>query len=402
MWDLPSVAEAPIHRIHAYPAKFPAFLTSRALDYAKSEGVTIRRVADVFCGCGTVAHEATQAGLGFWGCDINPVATLIARVKGSAYQASRLQQYADEIRKAHPSASAAREMAPQAVDRLHYWFNDAQFEDVARLLNAIEAVVPARSKYREAFYCAFSAILKSASQWRQRSTKPAYDPAKVPQPVLRAFGRQCEFMVRAWKNQPRSEVPVPEIHLGSIATVKAPSVPVDMIVTSPPYVTSYEYADLHQLSALWLGYAADYRSLRNGSVGTAQHQLDFRREFGKLNNVGFQIVFSLFNQDPLAARAVANYYLDMQLVARRCHEFLSEKGIGVFVIGNTEYSGVHIDNASHLAEAMFNAGFSRVRVTKRRISNKMHTPFREDDGKFSQSSTSKTVYSEEFILIGHH
>ena len=27
---------------------------------------------------------------------------------------------------------------------------------------------------------------------------------------------------------------------------------VDLIVTSPPYVTSYEYADLHQLSSLWL------------------------------------------------------------------------------------------------------------------------------------------------------
>ena len=28
---------------------------------------------------------------------------------------------------------------------------------------------------------------------------------------------------------------------------------IDLIITSPPYVTSYEYADLHQLSLLWFG-----------------------------------------------------------------------------------------------------------------------------------------------------
>lgn len=35
---------------------------------------------------------------------------------------------------------------------------------------------------------------------------------------------------------------------------------VDLLVTSPPYVTSYEYADLHQLSLIWLRFGDDYRS----------------------------------------------------------------------------------------------------------------------------------------------
>jgi hypothetical protein len=29
---------------------------------------------------------------------------------------------------------------------------------------------------------------------------------------------------------------------------------VTLVITSPPYVTSYEYADLHQLTSIWLGY----------------------------------------------------------------------------------------------------------------------------------------------------
>ena len=62
-WDLPESREPRMHRIHAYPAKFPAFLTVKGLEYARENGLDPRRVADIFCGCGTVAHEARRAGL---------------------------------------------------------------------------------------------------------------------------------------------------------------------------------------------------------------------------------------------------------------------------------------------------------------------------------------------------
>ena len=71
-WNFGDEREDPIHRIHSYPAKFPAFITTKALRYAKKQGVNVRIVADVFCGCGTSAVEAKKNGKNFWGCDINP------------------------------------------------------------------------------------------------------------------------------------------------------------------------------------------------------------------------------------------------------------------------------------------------------------------------------------------
>ena len=44
---------------------------------------------------------------------------------------------------------------------------------------------------------------------------------------------------------------------------------VDMIITSPPYVTSYEYADLHQLSTLWFEYTDDLAKIKKSFVGTS-------------------------------------------------------------------------------------------------------------------------------------
>ena len=74
-WNFSNDAEFTMHCIHTYPAKFPSFIAKKAFDYAEAEGVKIETVADIFCGCGTVALEAKTHNKDFWGCDINPVST---------------------------------------------------------------------------------------------------------------------------------------------------------------------------------------------------------------------------------------------------------------------------------------------------------------------------------------
>ena len=89
-WNFGDKAELLMHKIHAYPAKFPAFIATKAFDYAEQEGVDVHSVADVFCGCGTVALEAKLHSKVFWGVDINPVATLIAKTKSALYDVAVL------------------------------------------------------------------------------------------------------------------------------------------------------------------------------------------------------------------------------------------------------------------------------------------------------------------------
>src|SRR3546814_7841514 len=87
----------------------------------------------------------------------------------------------------------------------------------------------------------------------------------------------------------------------------------------------------------------------------------------------------------MAAQAVASYFLDMQRVAARCREFLSANGVAMFVIGNTRYCDVEIDNAAHLTEALLQVGFGSVRAARRRISNKRATPRSEEHTSELQS-----------------
>ena len=97
---------------------------------------------------------------------------------------------------------------------------------------------------------------------------------------------------------------------------------------------------------------------------------------------------------------IRDSYTDMQNVTELAYDKLNRKGFAFFVIGNTEYKGVQINNAQHLQDAMHNAGFRYLKVHKRKISNKILTPYRDKSGKFTTSSTGRKIYAEEFIVIG--
>lgn len=396
-WDGRGVSENLMHRIHAYPAKFPAFITTKAIQYAESKAIRVDTVADIFCGCGTVAYETVKANRHFWGCDINPVATLIARTKSRHYDNERLATYYEQIVKVFALLAFDESDAIANNERIKYWFFQQQIEDLSKLKRAIEITVEDEA-YREFFLCAFSNILKSCSRWLTKSIKPQVDPDKKPHDVLAAFATQVKMMQRAnMVNEINNDLADIETTNCLLKRVEQPFV--DLLVTSPPYVTSYEYADLHQLSSLWLGYTEDYRSFREGTIGSLHGENHLSDLLKDLNHTGYDIVNKLFAIDKSKCRAVSQYYVDMQNAVKKVYELIRPGGAALFVIGNTEYKGVKIDNASHLIETLLNEDFEGVEVERRKISNKILTPYRDSAGKFTIDKNSRKIYSEEFIIF---
>ena len=398
-WNTSAEKESKMHRIHAYPAKFPAFITTKSVEYARSQGRTVNSMADVFCGCGTAAYEARRLNVDFWGCDLNPVATLIAKTKSRVYQLPRLERYAQSILACF-QGHEVEDQYKLANPRLKYWYTKRQYNELNHLKWAIESSTPAKSPYRQFFLCAFSNILKTTSRWLAKSIKPQIDPNKKIVRVEGAYTLQVSTMLAAVRECEITSDAETRIVTSNVLSEELGHPKVDLIVTSPPYVTSYEYADLHQLSSLWLGYSEDYRDLRQGSIGSTYSDFDFESKVKHLNHVGDSVVFRMFNIDRRKAKMIARYYLDMQRVSKTCFNMLSDHGMALFVIGDTEYKGVRIDNAQHLAESLKDAGFSEVMITKRKISNKILTPYRDENGRFTSDGSGRKIYSEEFILIG--
>lgn len=399
-WNDSRTKENSMHSIHAYPAKFPAFIASKAFDYAIEEGVQVEKVADIFCGCGTVALEARMHNLEFWGCDINPVATLIAKAKSNNYNIKIMQKHYMNIIEIINRTEEAVSDYEKANERLKYWFTKNSFEVLDKIKYAIDMEIKT-GKYREVFLCIFSSILKASSKWLTKSIKPQVDPDKKEIDVLNAFIQQYYKFIKAIEETNCEVEPVIAIKCRNFLDANEyPSV--DLVITSPPYVTSYEYADLHQLSSLWLGYVDDYRDLRKGTIGSVYNSDTFSFDIQELNDIGQNIVNQLLVGKKMTAKvkSVARYYVDIQHAITRCYKMLNNNGMAFFVVGDTEYKGVKIENSKHLVQALIDNGFTNIRMGKRKISNKLLTPYRDNSGKFTSDKTQRAVYHEEFIISG--
>ena len=367
-WNFSDNNEYLMHTIHAYPAKFPAFIASKAFEYAEAEGVNIRTVSDIFCGCGTVALEAKAKGKNFWGCDINPVATLIAKAKSETYNINTIEKYYLIIEHTIEELSVESLLYQQANKRLQYWFTENSYIELYKIKFAIEKCVP-NGKYRNAFLCLFSSILKASSRWFTKSIKPQIDQCKKEADVQKLFKSQYKKFLCAVKEleviNAENKIIINNRNFLEIKLLPR----VDLVITSPPYVTSYEYADLHQLSSLWLNFAEDYRDLRRGSIGSVYNSQNFKLEDNELNPIGQSIVKRLLENGRATSkvRSVARYYLDMQNVVKQCGNMINKGGMAFFVVGDTEYKGVKIMNSEHLIQSLRNAGFSDIKIAKRRI-----------------------------------
>lgn len=392
-----------MHSIHAYPAKFPPFLAGAVFDYAKMEGVNVETVADVFCGCGTVALEAKIRGKNFWGCDINPVATLIARTKSRDYNLDILKtEYEEIITEAKRIDSEKIDLYSKANERLKYWYTEAQYNKLKCIKTAIENVVEDKT-YKDAFLCLFSAILKRTSKWLQKSIKPQMDQKKNVVDPFDEFKHRFTIFYDAvnemncirYKGSSHVNICNESVFLDR------DNPKCDLIITSPPYVTSYEYADLHQLSLLWLNYCDDYRKMRKGTVGSSyncgnneQYLLNVVASdtVGKIKESGF----SKSKWMP-----IASYYRDMERVVGITKRMMNDKGMIVFVIGNSTLKGIKLDNSRHLIKTMIDVGYTDIKISKRCISKGICVPYRDGKGKFTnEKENSKKIYHEEYVISG--
>lgn len=398
-WNFGDLKEDLMHQIHAYPAKFPSFITTKAINYAEKSNVNIDTIGDFFCGCGTVAYEAAKKGYNFWGCDINPVAALIARVKSRKLDSTKLEEYYSRILSSFERSADCSFYKNGVNDRILYWFEQEKICELYRLLVAIENECREDQYFKEFFLVAFSNILKATSRWLTKSIKPQVDPNKISQTTLFYFSKQFRKMYKA-NNESNidSKASVDIQVLDSLKITQEDSV--DLLVSSPPYVTSYEYADLHQLSILWLKFGEDYKVFRKDTIGSVYEAKE--EDINSLNSIGRGIVNQLTEngEQPSRVRAVQKYYSDMERIAKNAFSLLRKNGMVLFVIGNTEHKAVKIRNAEHLALALSECGFHDIQVSRRKISNKILTPYRDKSGKFSKNSNGKKIYSEEFIIIG--
>ena len=234
-----------------------------------------------------------------------------------------------------------------------------------------------------------------------KSIKPTRDRHKIIANAYRTFTIQTKKM--SIKNQELWNTIGPReaectIHNADARKINMQDESAALIVTSPPYVTSYEYMDLHQLSSIWFRYIdkpLDFRLKFIGSIHKPSCHGTLYSKFAKA------IVSELDLVDVREANAVEQYFLEMQECFQEMYRVVKQRGRICIVIGNTQLRRVSINNAEVFIESMHEIGFKTHKVIKRAVPHKM-LPLTRDEktGRFcSALAASRLAYPSEYILI---
>lgn len=390
------------HGYHRYPAKFLPDVVRKIIDeYAKGSNL----IADLFAGCGTTLVEAKVHGISSVGVDINPVAQLITKVKTTPLAPDALQQAYTALVNLFDKYNESDYEDIKKHERVDYWFTPSQKAKIAFLYDSVFHL-EVDDNTKDFFYVCISHILKNCSWWLQSGTKPQRDMEKEPEDPFNEFKRHCNKMI-GWNKKYYKELSkkeylgIPcEIHLGDARHTSIISESIDAIITSPPYVTSYEYADIHQLTAYWMEYISDIHEFRKKFIGSSYSGNDSL--IVPNSKQAQKIVNNLSGKSKHIARDVAQYFNDMQEVAKEMSRVLAPNGHVCIVIGNTKIKEVQIKSAEVFYEFLRNAGLRKVTVIKRSIPHKLMPTLRDKNtGRFTKldNPNCKKVYPNEYVII---
>lgn len=277
------LADSLTHPVHSYPARMhPA--TARALiELLVGEEIERGkkpRVFDPFCGSGTTLVEARHAGATGLGIDANPLAVRIARAKTwTALRRERQQLRTQGLRIAERSLAetkAARRSGYEAPpprkrkgkgDPLSGWFP----KHVRRELEFLYSAVLARPEEQaELLSVPLSAILYKVS-FRSSDTEAKKVERRIARGAPTRLFRDRVDMLCAGLDDLASEhrAPMPDIRVGDAR--KLPSgLAAEVIITSPPYPGTYDYAEHHALRMAFL--ELDGRSIEKNEIGARRKQ----------------------------------------------------------------------------------------------------------------------------------
>ena len=361
------------HGLHAFAAKFPPQLPGAFIDRLSGPGDV---VLDPMNGSGTTTLEAYLRGRAALGCDIDPLAVRIARVKITPVPGvHRLAGSVVESATGYlEDDTAVREYMDGRFDTktrqfIDYWFYPETQLELAALRLATEDYPPG-STVRDLLEVVFSAVIvtKSGGVSRARDlahSRPHLDPAKGRRDAIRAFGQRLAKFAPAMAELPDQPTPAGIVQ-GSARQLPVQDESVDLIVTSPPYANAIDYVRANKFSLVWLGQSVSGLGRLRGRYIGSEATRD--TTMVPLSGSTDEVLRRLNALDPRKEAVLRKYYLEMRDALQEMGRVLVPGHYAVLVVGTSTMRGLDVKTPGCLADiAVRDAGFIVESVLRRSL-----------------------------------
>jgi SAM-dependent methyltransferase len=269
-----SLERALTHGFHSYAGRMHPSMARGAVAAFTAPGET---VVDPFCGSGTVLVEAMGLGRRALGVDASPLGVAIARVRSTTLgEAGRERLVTAAAAVAEESGERARKRKRPDVPR---W---AQRE-IARFhahvlfellgLRELVMALPEDDVGRALRLCLSSILVKfmKAGPTAPRDGAEKRIARGVPSRMLADRAAELARGLAALERRTPPGTPAPEIVEGDARALPMADGTASLVLSSPPYAGTYDYAALHDARFLWLGLPE--KKFRRVQLGARSEQV---------------------------------------------------------------------------------------------------------------------------------
>ncbi len=348
-----------------YPTRYIPAVPRFAIRAYSQQGDT---VLDPFCGSGTTAIEAMRLGRNALSLDIDPFARLLIRVKTAVYRKEDLALLDRVVRQmeALDPGSTDASWRPD-LPNLEKWFCETSVRELAFFKEAIDRLAAENQRVRDYLYVVLAGILRRCSNAEEVSPKP-YISTRYPKTP--AVPSQLFYKTEALYREAITAFSREVSPYGCTSTLlesrDARQIdagrPVDLAVTSPPYINAYDYVRSLRFEDLWLGLTSyrELQSSRGSYIGTespgALHPECPRADRSELLA---PLAEQIARVDDRRSRIVRTYFEDMAVNMEAVRQSLRPGGRYVIITGDSSIRGQTIPTSGILREMAEQNGYVR-------------------------------------------
>ncbi len=331
-WDFKdSQTQYLTHKYHSYPARFIPQIPRAFISLFTEEGAT---VLDPFCGCGTTLVESSLLNRHALGNDLNPLATLLTKVKTtplSDVQLDKAKVLIATIKKRIEKNNLTEADLPMLPNRnLSALFSKEMLKELQVIKKVIDEVQKEDSNLHNYLLIALSATIRAIIE-----SENGDNIAGIFERKINNMG--C-LMKEYRKNTEDTNI---KVITGDARKLNIASNSVDLIVTSPPYVNALDYYRVHMYNMLWLGM--DYNIFKLHEMGGHSHFLANR------------------------FRLLSEYLGDMLRAMIEMNRVLKKEKVCAIVVGNSSIDYELIKSYKHFIDMAKFIGFEHKKTIYRNI-----------------------------------
>ncbi len=363
------------HGFHKYPAKFiphiPKWAIAKYLVVHKD-----KTILDPFCGSGTTLVEGMLAGHNVIGIDIDPLSCLIAKVKTTPVDTSKLNEISNWLIKRIKTKKIG-EFKPQC-ETIGHWFPKETVDKLSiirTLINQIpEAFGDSKSikDIQHLLIICFSSIIRRVSYADNESQKTyvSHTKIKIPEEPLALFISQLDLFkerITKFSKYVRGKLKNQIICASSTEFMKAKlkGQPIDLAITSPPYIKAIDYIYNQMVELFWIGDLFDMQTQSKQNkkkkeyIGTKHF---YRNEFNEYTpfktSIGIkkldEKIQKVFMTDKKNGHKHAyitfKYFVEMENHFKEISKCLDKDRHYIMVVGDSSVSNIFFNTADFMTE----------------------------------------------------